>query len=473
MTPVRDERRLAAIMAADMVGYSRLMEADESGTIARQRAHRAELIDPKINEYRGRIVKTMGDGLLVEFASSVDAVACGLEIQSAMSEREADIPSHRRIEYRIGVNIGDVVIEGDDILGDGVNIAARLQGLAEAGGISVSGIVYQAVEGKLDLHFKDAGEQFVKNLSKPVRVWQWVNDLPRDDPAIGVDHATLSSTPQHQQIRFCAGQDGAQIAYAVVGEGPAVLKAPNWFNHLEYDWQAPVWRHLLREIAADFSLVRFDQRGTGISDWDPPEITFENMIDDMASVSEAAGLTEFPLLGISQGCAYSIAFAARYPEKVTRLVLYAGYAKGWMRTGAETDQEKFELQKQMIRQGWGQENPAFRQFFTSQFMPDATKEQMDWFNELQRETAPPENAVKLMEVTAYADVTPLLEKIKVPTLVLHCRGDARVPFDSGRKMATMIPGARFVPLEGRNHLILEAESAWPHFINEIKGFLAN
>jgi adenylate cyclase len=167
----RDERRLAAILVADMVGYSRLMEADERGTIARQKAHRRELIDPKITEYHGRIVKTTGDGLLVEFASVVDATECAAVIQRGMAEREADGPEEHRIQYRMGVNLGDIVIEGDDILGDGVNVAARLEGLAEPGGICVSGTVHEHVAGKLDLAFDDMGEQTVKNIKKPVRVY--------------------------------------------------------------------------------------------------------------------------------------------------------------------------------------------------------------------------------------------------------------------------------------------------------------
>jgi TolB-like protein len=168
----RVERRLAAILATDMVGYSRLMEMDEEGTIARQKTHRKELIDPKIAEHRGRVVKTTGDGLLVEFASAVDAVRCAADVQRAIAEREAGQSENRRIAYRVGINVGDVVVDGDDILGDGVNIAARLEGLAEPGGIFVSGNVHEQVAGKLDLAFEDKGEQAVKNIKKPVRVYR-------------------------------------------------------------------------------------------------------------------------------------------------------------------------------------------------------------------------------------------------------------------------------------------------------------
>ncbi len=196
------------------------------------------------------------------------------------------------------------------------------------------------------------------------------------------------------------------------------------------------------------------------------------MVSDMEAVVEAAGLQRFPLLGISQGCSFSIAYAVRNPERVSRLVLYGGFAKGNLRTGSEADKQNFDMRRQMVLRGWGQDNPAFRQAFTTMFMPDATKDQMDWFNELQNITVSPENAARLVGVFSNVDVADLLPQISVPTLVLHCREDGMVPFDKGRKMAAGIPGARFVALEGQNHLILEDEPAWPRFLEEVTTFLA-
>jgi pimeloyl-ACP methyl ester carboxylesterase len=195
------------------------------------------------------------------------------------------------------------------------------------------------------------------------------------------------------------------------------------------------------------------------------------MVNDMVSVVDAAGLERFSLLGISQGCRYSIAFAARYPERVSRLVLYGGSATGLNLRGPEAKQTA-ALQQQMMLAGWGQDNPAFRQFFTTLFIPEATKEQMDWFNELQRVTISPENAVRISEVSSNSDVSELLSSVTVPTLVLHCRNDEVTPFEEGRKLAAGIHNARFVALEGKNHLILESEAAWPRFLNEVTGFLA-
>ena len=225
------------------------------------------------------------------------------------------------------------------------------------------------------------------------------------------------------------------------------------------------------ELAKNHQLVRFDQRGNGLSDWNPVEFSFDKMITDLETVVEAVGLERFPLLGVSQGCAYSIAYAVRYPERVSRLVLYGGFLVGKRRTGSESDVQQADMQREMIRQGWGQDNPAFRQFFTTLFMPGATKEQMDWFNELQRTTTSPESAAKLRDVVDNTDISDLAGQISVPTLVLHCRDDGIVPFEAGRRMAAMIPDARFVALDGANHLMLEHEPAWPRFLSEVQSFL--
>jgi len=463
------ERRLAAILVADMVGFSRLMERDESGTIERQRGHRNETIDPQISQFHGRIVKTTGDGLLAEFVSVVDAVRCAITIQLAIESREADLPEATRIQYRIGINLGDVIVEDDDIFGDGVNVAARLEGICEPGGLCISDVVFRSIENKVDTAFEDLGNQSVKNISRPIHAWQWrVGD---ESPASTQELDAWG--PQDQDVRFCMTPDGVQIAYAVVGSGPPLVKAPNWMNHLEYDWKSPVWRHLMRELTRDRTFIRFDQRGSGLSDRAPDDISFDKFVQDLETVVDAVDVERFPLLGISQGCAVAIAYAVRNPDKVTALILYGGYARGRRQRGSQAEIEKADAFITMIRHGWGQDNPSTRQFFTSAFMPDATPDQVKWFNELQRVSTSAEVAARIQTVIQDLDVSDLLSQVQVPTLVLHVRNDAVAPFDEGRRLAASIPKARFVSLEGRNHMMLEDEPAWTRFVSEVQSFLSH
>jgi pimeloyl-ACP methyl ester carboxylesterase len=274
-----------------------------------------------------------------------------------------------------------------------------------------------------------------------------------------------------QEIHFCTAADGTRIAYAHVGDGPPLVKTANWLNHLEFDWESPIWKHFFTAMAADRRLIRYDARGNGLSDWDVRDFSFEAFVGDLECVVEASGVDRIALLGISQGCAVSIAYAVRHPERVTHLVLYGGYARGWCKQGSPEIESQIEALETLMRQGWGRKNPAFRQLFTTAFIPDATAEQMQWFNELQRKTASPDNAANLLRSVTAFDVDDLLARVRVPTLVLHCRGDAVQPFDEGRRLAAGIPGARFVALEGHNHLMLEDEPAWARFLDEVRAFL--
>ena len=276
-----------------------------------------------------------------------------------------------------------------------------------------------------------------------------------------------------QHIRFCTAPDGVRIAYGTSGSGPPLVKPANWLTHLEYDWESPVWRHWLHELSRDHTLVRYDERGSGLSDREADDLSFDSWVRDLEAVVDAAGLGRFPLLGISQGCAVAIAYAVRHPERVSRLVLYGGYLQGIM-ARARSDQERDEAR--MLTEGmpvyWGRDNPAFRLFFAARFVPEGTQEQMRWFSELTRVTTSPETAVRLRASASTIDVTTLAPLVRAPTLVLHGTGDAAVPFDQGRRLAAAIPGARFVSLESKNHIILEHEPAWPRFLDEVRRFLA-
>jgi pimeloyl-ACP methyl ester carboxylesterase/DNA-binding SARP family transcriptional activator len=280
-----------------------------------------------------------------------------------------------------------------------------------------------------------------------------------------------STAPTAQQVRFCIARDGTRIAFASVGHGPAILKSANWLGHLEYDWKSPIWRHLARDLSHQHQLLRYDQRGNGLSDWDVEEVSFDALVSDLEAVADAAGLRRFALLGVSQGSRTAVAYAVRHPERVSHLILYGGAAAGWRHRSPEQVERRAALAT-LMRQGWGGENPAFRQLFSNLFMPGATAEQIEWFNELQQVSCSGEMAFRITEATGQSDVTALLEQVRVPTLVLHATRDAMVPFEEGRRMAAAIPGGRFVALDSPNHVLLGDEPAWPRFVAEVRAFLA-
>ena len=274
-----------------------------------------------------------------------------------------------------------------------------------------------------------------------------------------------------QVLRYTTAKDGTRLAWSAVGEGPPLLKTANWLNHLEFDFESPLWRGWIREFAANFTLIRYDERGNGLSDWDTPELSFESFFDDLACVADAAEVEQFDLLGISQGASVAIAYSLMHPERVRRIVLLGGYAAGWRARGDNDEISRREAMLTLTELGWGKDNPAYRQLFTSFYVPGASPEQMSWFNELQRKSASPENAVKLMRVLSAIDVRHLLAHVRHPTLVMHARGDQAIPIQEGEAMAKGIPGARFVELDSNNHILVDREPAFHKFIEETRAFL--
>lgn len=275
-----------------------------------------------------------------------------------------------------------------------------------------------------------------------------------------------------QRISFCTSRDGARIAVASVGTGPPLVRASHWLSQVDHDLTSPVWGPWLRELSRDHCYIRYDQRGSGLSDRDVKELSLDAWRSDLEAVVDALGLERFPLIGMSQGGAVAIAYALRHPHRVTHLVLLGSYARGTMRREL-SDKARLEAETlvNMIRVGWGSNNAAFREVFTNRFIPGGTATQLQWWTELQRLTASPEMAARTLEAFYQVDVVDEAARLRVPTLVLHARGDIAVPFDEGRRLAALIPGARFVPLESRNHVLLESEPAWHDFLAEIRSFL--
>ncbi len=297
-----------------------------------------------------------------------------------------------------------------------------------------------------------------------------VNDDLFQEPA--TENPQASATLR-QTIGFCTAQDGVRIAYASVGSGPAIVKTANWLNHLELDWESPIWSKTFGALASRNTLVRYDERGNGLSDWAVADLSMDAFVQDLETVVDNLGLQRFPLLGLSQGCAVAIAYAARHPERVSGLILIGGYATGWRIGATPEERERREAVMTLTRLGWGSSTAAYRHIFSQTFMPDGTTEELAWFDEFQRQTTSAENAVRFQDAFGDIDVRDCLPLINAPTLVLHARHDQRIRMDQGRELAMGIAGARFVTLESRNHILLGHEPAWEVARREIELFLSS
>lgn len=304
------------------------------------------------------------------------------------------------------------------------------------------------------------GYEFVAEAGTPAPA-----DRPSHVPAGGRE-----SDPE--QVHLC-WSEGVRIAYATSGSGPPLVKAANWMTHLGHDHDSPIWGHWLTELARRWTLVRYDERGCGLSAWDTGDFSFDDWVRDLELVVDDAGLDSFPLLGLSQGAAVAVDFAVRHPERVERLVLVEGYAAGRaVRARDEGEQRAAALDVELARVGWGSADPAFRRVFAMQFFPDGGPQLWDAFDELQRRTTSPQNAVRYLETFATIDVRDLAPRVSCPTLILHGRSDRRVPFWCAEELAELIPDSRLVALPTSSHLLTHDEPAWPILLGELERFLA-
>jgi pimeloyl-ACP methyl ester carboxylesterase/DNA-binding winged helix-turn-helix (wHTH) protein len=303
------------------------------------------------------------------------------------------------------------------------------------------------------------------------RGYQFVGEVV--DSSIGERYQlpTDEEPKSRQEIRFCHAPDGVRIAYATVGTGPTLLKAANWMTHLDLEWSTPIWSHWLHGLGRDRQLVRYDERGCGLSDWEVPSFDFDDWVSDLETVVDAVGIDRFPLLGVSQGGAVAIAYAVLHPERVSCLILAGAYARG-RAARAESEQQRREaaIDLDLASVGWNRDD--FMRVFASQFLPDGSPHDWEEFVDFQRRTTSPANAVRFLEIFGRIDVSNLAARVSCPTLILHARDDQRVPVSQAIELATLIPGSRMVLLDSRSHLLTEHEAAWTTFLVEIDEFLA-
>lgn len=291
----------------------------------------------------------------------------------------------------------------------------------------------------------------------------------RESPVVAAEIDPLLDV----ELGYCRADDGVRIAYGSTGSGPPLVKAANWLTHLRFDSTSAVWRHWVRDLSRRSRLVRYDERGCGMSDWDVEDVSFDAWVRDLESVVEHLGVRRFALLGISQGGAVAASYAARHPDRVSHLVLYGAFPLGRrVRARSEEEQRDAAIMLDLLEAGWGREDSPFGSMFASQFMPEGSPEQWAAFVEVQRRTTSAHNAKRLMSMSQDIDVTEVAPAVTVPTLVLHATRDRRVPIEQGQLFADLIPGATFVPLESHNHILLGDEPAWKVFVEEVERFIS-
>lgn len=311
----------------------------------------------------------------------------------------------------------------------------------------------------------------------------WIRTMPRrgfrfvgavevaEPPSSGGVTPSRPFAADRQRLSFCQSADGTRLAYATSGSGPPLVKVGHWLTHLEYDWHSPIWQPFLARLGEHFTITRYDQRGNGLSDWDVADLNLDAFVTDLEAVIEAAGIARCPLYATSQGGPIAIAYACRHPEKVTSLVLHGGFVQGRLLRRDPAERARAEAILTLIRHGWGQPDSPFIEAFSAMFIPDGSREQIESLASLQRHTTSSENAVRLRMAIDTLDVSNLLPLVTTPTLVMHSRYDGLQSLDQGRELATRIPGARFVMLESRNHVILPQEKAWLVLFDEMIGFI--
>lgn len=276
-----------------------------------------------------------------------------------------------------------------------------------------------------------------------------------------------------QQIRFCTSFDGTRIAYATMGNGSPLIRVANWVTHLELDRKGPIWPHWFEALSRDHTLVRYDLRGSGLSDRSVDDLSLDAWVRDLDAVVDDLGLDRFSMLGLCQGGSIAVAYAARHPDRVQQLVLYDTYTHGALVEGQRIfERAKTEVLAQMIKVGWGRQNAAFRKVFVDLLVPEGSDEQQQWLADLQRQSTSPEVAARLWRAFHEIDIRDAAPRVQAPTLVFHVKRDAMIPFQMGCRLASLIPGARFVPLDGDNHILLPDEPAWDRFVSELHGFLS-
>ena len=459
------QRRLAAVLSLDVVGYSRLMQSGAGSLLRTLNRLFRDLITPVVQARKGRVVQLMGDGALIEFPSAGEALEAAIAIQTSLREPDHPYQTPERIQLRAGLHVGDVVIEGDDIFGDGVNIATRLQAEAKPGGVLASRMLCDLAGADFADRLRGEGLHSFKGIARPMEVLS----VDFAGPSRNTARTRFATT---QEINYCRTNDGVSLAWCANGDGPTVVKAPNWVGHLELDWHNPGLAPICASVARSHRLIRFDARLNGLSDWEADICTFERFVDDLEAVFDAAGVARAPILAISQGCAVAAAFAARRPERVSAIVMIGGFPVGRTKRTSKKDVERALAIRQMMTTGWDDDFPSLRDLMAQIIVPGASDEERRQFARDMRKMISPENMGRYREVIDSIDILELLPSVLVPCLVCHATGDRMQPVEQGRLFARGLPNSRFIAYDSPNHGTTESDPEWPRLERDVLAFLA-
>lgn len=459
------QRRLAAILSLDVVGFSRMMQGGSKPLLKTINTLYRDLVTPTFEQKSGRVVKLLGDGALIEFPSAGQALEAAIAVQTDLRKPDHPYSVPERIQLRAGLHVGDVTVEGDDIFGDGVNIAARLQAAAEPGGILVSKVLCDLAGAEYANRLHREGLRTFKGIAQPIEVMS-IDFTDEGASKLRLDFAKT------QEIRYCQTDDGISLAWSAVGDGSPVVKAPSWIGHLELDWHNPAVAPICTSVAQHHRLIRFDARLNGLSDWDAETCTFEQFVDDLETVYDAAGLKRAPILAISQGSAVAAAFAARRPDRVSAVVMIGGFPLGRAKRTSPKDVERALAMKQMMTAGWDDDYPSLRDLMAQIIVPSASQEARRQYAEDMSKMISPENMGRYRDAIDHIDIRQMLSQVEVPCLVCHATGDRMQPAEQGRLFAKGLPNAKFIAYESSNHTIPYNDPEWPRFERDALAFLA-
>lgn len=450
-------KEIAAILSLDVVGFSQMMEVDAKGTLSTLNRLLRNVVRPAIKAGHGTVIKLMGDSVLAKFSSAADAIEVAARIQADML--------NETIRLRAGCHVGDITTSGTDIFGDAVNIATRLQTAARPGNGLVSRLATELAGGSLpsDISLKPEGALRLKGIHDPVDALSFVMETDRH-------RVPATDLKANQDIRFTTSEDGVRLAWTSTGDGPVLVKAPSWIAHLELDW-SNINAGWMIDLSQDNRLVRFDQRGNGLSDRDAEDISLQRFVEDLKAVFDAADIDRAPLFCKSQGAAIGAAFAVQYPEKVTGLIAIGAFRQGPLVRSEPRHVELTSAIDAMARVGWDDDFPSIRDHFASVLAPDAASSDQRTYASAMQETISAEAFARFRESVGRFDVTDLLPQVRCPALVLHATGDRLHSIEQGRSFAAAIPDSRFVALPSRNHVMPSYDAAWPLALREIRRFL--